>query len=169
MKKWLKIFYWFILIFYIVLLIDTVFISRDHLRSVNLIPFDSIKEYVMVDNGFGHYRLVDMNIWANILMFVPAGIYTILHNKNKSLVKNLLLIFLGSLLIEVIQYTFALGATDIDDIILNVLGGLIGIFIYLLCKKIFQTEEKTKSAIAVLSFIVGLPVFVITLLLILVN
>lgn len=75
MKKFLKLAYWGILLFYIILLVDTVFISRGSLRSVNLIPFNSIKDFLMVDNGFGEIRVVDMNIWGNILMFVPAGIY----------------------------------------------------------------------------------------------
>lgn len=169
MKKWYKIFYGFILLFYIVLLIDVVFISRGSFRGINLIPFHTIREYIMVDNGFGQYLLVDMNIWGNILMFVPAGIYIILHNKNKTFAKNLFLVFLGSLMIEVIQYIFALGATDIDDIILNVMGGLIGILIYKVCKKLLKTEEKIQSAIAILSFVVGIPVFLLALLLTIAN
>lgn len=169
MKKGLNFFYWLILIFYIFLLIDTVFVSRDSLRSINLIPFHSIKEFIMVDNGFGQYRLVDMNIWGNILMFVPAGIYIILHNKNKSIMKNLLLILFISLAIEVIQFIFALGATDIDDIILNVIGGFIGLLIYEVFNKIFKTEDKIKTAIAILSLVVGIPILALTILLIVAN
>lgn len=74
------------------------------------------------------------------------------------------MVFIGSLIIEVIQYRFTLGATDIDDIILNVMGGLIGIFIYQLCKKLFKTEEKIQSVIATLSFLVGIPVFLLAVL-----
>lgn len=169
MKKGLPIFYWLILLFYLILLINTVFISRDSLRSIQFIPFHSIREFIMIDNGFGHYRLVDMNIWGNILMFVPAGIYVILHNKNKSILHNILLIFLMSLAIEIIQFIFALGATDIDDIILNVAGGLIGLIIYQVLKKIYKTEEKVKNAVALLSLIAGVPILALTLLLLVAN
>ncbi|WP_223556023.1 VanZ family protein [Lysinibacillus sphaericus] len=160
MKKSLEIIYWFILLFYIFLLIDTVFISRENIRSVNLIPFDTIKLFIAVDNRFGNGLVVNVNIWGNVLMFVPAGIYVILHNKNKSILINLFLIFLISLGIEIIQYIFSIGATDIDDIILNVVGGSIGLLIYNLLKKIFKNDEKNRIAISILSLIVGFPVLI---------
>ena len=161
MKKGLGIIYWLILLFYLFLLIDTVFFSRDSLRSVNLIPFNSIKEYIMVDNGFGEYRLVDMNIWGNVLMFIPLGIYILVHGKKLSLTKCVLLIIGSSVFIEIIQYIFARGATDIDDVILNTLGGVIGIGIYKIFAKIFKTDEKIKMAIATLSMVVGIPILLL--------
>ena len=169
MKKGLGIIYWFILLFYLFLLIDTVFFSRDSLRSVNLIPFNSIKEYIMVDNGFGEYRLVDMNIWGNVLMFIPLGIYILVHGKKLSLTKCVLLIIGSSVFIEIIQYIFARGATDIDDVILNTLGGVIGIGIYKIFAKIFKTDEKIKMAIATLSMVVGIPILLLVIILVIVN
>lgn len=169
MKKILNISYWAILFFYLFLLADTVFIGRDSIRSVNLIPFDSIRNFIMINNGIGGTRIIDMNIWGNILMFIPAGIYFILHNASKSITKNLFFIFLLSLFIEVIQYIFALGATDIDDIILNLTGGLIGLIIYKITQKIFKNDIKIKKVISILSLIVGLPIFVLFILLIIAN
>lgn len=169
MKKFLNITYWAILFFYIFLLTDTVFISRDSIRSVNLIPFESIRNFIMVDNGIGGTRIIDMNIWGNILMFIPAGIYLILHNTSKSITKNLLYIFLLSLFIEVVQYIFALGATDVDDIILNLAGGFIGLVIYKIAEKIFKDDIKIKNAISILSLLVGLPIFVLFIILVIAN
>lgn len=40
-----------------------------------------------------------------------------------------------SLFIEVVQYVFALGATDVDDIILNLIGGFIGLIIFKIAEK----------------------------------
>ena len=169
MKKFLNITYWAILFFYIFLLVDTVFISRDSIRSVNLIPFESIRNFIMVDNGIGGTRIIDMNIWGNILMFIPAGIYLILHNASKSITKNLFYIFLLSLFIEVVQYIFALGATDVDDIILNLAGGFIGLIIYKTAEKIFKDDIKIKNAISILSLFVGLPIFVLFIILVIAN
>ncbi|WP_346234985.1 VanZ family protein [Lysinibacillus telephonicus] len=169
MQKVLRFCYWFILLFYVFLLVDTVFISRESLRSVNLIPFNSIKEFIMVDNGFGQVRIVDMNIWGNILMFVPAGIYIILHKKHRSIMKNLFIILLSSLAIEATQFIFALGALDIDDIILNVMGGFIGLAFYKMFEKLFKDENRIRTAISILSLIVGLPILVLTLLLFIAN
>lgn len=169
MKRILNISYWAILFFYLFLLVDTVFIGRDSIKSVNLIPFDSIRNFIMVDNGIGGTRIIDMNVWGNILMFIPAGIYLILHNTSKSIVKNLFFIFLLSLFIEVIQYIFALGATDIDDIILNLTGGFIGLTIYKIIHKIFREDKKIKNVISILSLIVGLPIFILFIILIIAN
>ena len=169
MNKILTISYWAILLFYLLLLTYTVFIGRDSIRSVNLIPFDSIENFIMVDNGIGGTRIIDMNIWGNILMFIPAGIYLILQNTMKSITKNLFYIFLVSLFIEVVQYLFTIGATDVDDVILNVAGGFIGLMIYKMAKKIFKNERKTKKAISILSLIVGLSIIILVTILFIAN
>ncbi len=169
MKKYLNIFYWFILFFYLFLIVDTVFIGRDNFRSVNLIPFNSISEYIMVNNGIGGTRIIDMNIWGNVLMFIPSGIYLNLHSATKSIAKMLGYIFFLSLFIEVVQYTFALGATDIDDIILNLIGGFIGIVIYKIVESFLKDDIKIKNFISILSLIVGLPIFVIAIIIVIAN
>ena len=56
-----------------------------------------------------------------------------------------------SLFIEVVQYVFALGATDVDDIILNLIGGFIGLIIFKIAEKIFKDDMKIKKAISILS------------------
>ena len=169
MKKVLHITYWAILCFYLFLLAYTVFIGRDSLRSVNLVPFASIKNFIMVDNGIGGTRMIDMNIWGNILMFIPAGIYLILHNASKSIAKNMLYIFLLSLFIEAVQFVFALGAADVDDLILNSAGGFLGLMIYKMAGKIFKDDMKIKKAISILSLAVGIPVFLLVIILVVAN
>ncbi|MFJ7733771.1 VanZ family protein [Lysinibacillus sp. NPDC097231] len=166
MAKLLKGLYWLVLLFYAYLVIETVFISRDYSRSINLIPFNSIREFIMVDNGIGGYRIVDINIWGNILMFVPAGIYIMLHYRNITLLNNLFKLIGISIFIELMQYIFSLGATDIDDVILNALGGLIGISIYKVFMKIFKEEIKIQKAISILSSIIGVPIFILFLILV---
>lgn len=169
MNKILTISYWAIFLFYLLLLTYTVFIGRDSIRSVNVIPFDSIKNFIMVDNGIGGTRIIDMNIWGNILMFIPSGIYLSLQNTTKSITKNLCYICLFSLFIEVVQFVFTIGATDVDDIILNVTGGFIGLMIYKLAEKIFNNDSKIKKAISILSLIVGLPIFALVTILFIIN
>lgn len=78
------------------MLLDTVFLGRDSFRSVNLIPLHTIKEYIMVDNGIGGIRMIDMNIWGNVLMFIPSGVYLSLHTKTNSIFKKKLFILTKS-------------------------------------------------------------------------
>lgn len=158
MKKFLTITYWSIFLFYFALLVDTVFITRDARRSINLIPFQMINEH-----GFS------LNVWGNIVTFIPLGIYIALQLKNFTFKKALVFIVGASLTIEIIQLTFARGATDIDDVILNTIGGFIGILIYRLFKKLFKTREKVQNAISILSFVIGVSMILLVVVLIISN
>ncbi|MEK4628583.1 VanZ family protein [Solibacillus sp. FSL R7-0682] len=158
MKKLLNLAFWLVLVFYAYLLIDTVFISRDANRSVNLVPFQMIAE-----QGF------TLNVWGNILMFIPLGIYFADFLKRFNFGKAMGAVITTSLGIEALQYILKRGASDIDDLLLNSIGGLIGIFIYLVLKKMFKSKEHVHVAISVLSLVVGLPVFVLAAMLVLYN
>jgi glycopeptide antibiotics resistance protein len=75
------------------------------------------------------------NILGNIVLFVPLGILLpFLSEKFYSLKKILLTAFVCSLSIEIVQfistYFGSYRSVDIDDIILNTLGALLGFTIY---------------------------------------
>lgn len=158
MKKFLNLGYWIVLLFYLYLLIDTVFFARDARRSINLTPFDMIAE-----QGF------TLNVWGNILMFIPLGIYFANWMKKFHFWKVLGAVIGTSLGIEVLQYIFKRGASDIDDLLLNSAGGLIGILIYLVLKVIFKSKERVHVAISILSVVVGIPVILLTIILFVYN
>ena len=74
------------------------------------------------------------NIIANILVFIPLGFF--ISNKNPKNVFKALIICLGVILsIELIQLFFKIGFFDVDDIILNFIGSLLGVFISLFVRK----------------------------------
>ncbi|WP_186430386.1 VanZ family protein [Clostridium sp. BSD9I1] len=153
-----RVFLYGVFICYILLLIKILFLSRiSHLeqRSINLIPFYSIMEYVSGSSAnikafaFG-------NVVGNIVIFIPLGTYLSLLKNDKRVITNLLFIFIVSLLVEIIQGILGIGASDIDDIILNCLGGLIGILGYKLLLLILRNEKKVHNVITILS-VMGLP------------
>ncbi|MCS7462997.1 VanZ family protein [Paenibacillus doosanensis] len=125
-------------------------------RSINLIPFHSIKEYIF-SSSVTIKNFAFANVGGNIIIFIPLGTYVSLFKNNKRVLTNLLFIFLVSLLIEIIQGILGIGASDIDDIILNGLGGLIGILGYKFLLFVLRNEKKVSTAITILSAI-GLPV-----------
>lgn len=133
---------------YIFILFAFLFLKAHSFQSINLVPFHTIADYL--SNG-GFFSLV--NVLGNIVLFIPLGIYLILFNPNKSIVINTLESVLISVAVEVLQYFFKVGATDIDDIILNGVGGLIGVVIYKILFKIFK--NKTKYVIGLTAIIVG--------------
>lgn len=158
MKKILNIAYWIVLLFYAYLLIETVFFARDAKRSVNLVPFDMI-----TDKG------LTLNVWGNILMFIPLGLYAANFLKKFNFWKALWVVIGASLGIEVLQYIFKRGVSDIDDLLLNTIGGLNGIYIYLIFKTMFKSKERVHSAISVLSLVIGIPVFLLVAILFFYN
>ena len=131
---------------------------RGGYRSLNLIPFRSINSYLFHCN----FKWAVNNLLGNIAVFVPLGVYVTLLRKNKGVLKNLLFVFLTSSSFEILQYVFARGSSDIDDVILNCLGGLIGIWLY---KGLVWRlgVDKTRGVTAVVSAVVGLPMAAVVL------
>lgn len=94
--------------------------------GVNLVPFRTIKNYIKY-SGFLHTMI---NIVGNIIIFVPFGIFVaeIFPNTRKS--SHIFLISVcTSFFVEFIQF-FIGRSVDIDDLMLNVCGSMIGYFIW---------------------------------------
>ena len=104
--------------------------EKDGLRNINLIPFRSISPYLR--NITEPYAF--KNIIANILVFIPLGFF-VSNNNSKNVFKTLVICLPVILSIELIQLFFKIGFFDVDDIILNFLGALIGLIINLLAQK----------------------------------
>ena len=91
--------------------------------GTNLMPFREILRYDVGTKAF--YK----QVFGNILLFIPLGYFATSYCKIKGLGTITLVSLLSSLTIEVTQHY--IGRTfDIDDIILNVVGGIVGFLIY---------------------------------------
>lgn len=122
--------------------------GRHFSRSLNLIPFNDVIN--------GNYNSLD--IFGNIILFIPLGIYINLFFKNSKIVTSIVKIAIISLIFEILQYVLAIGASDITDIITNTCGGIIGLYLYLIIKKIFKDDKKVKNFVAICSSLVMIPV-----------
>ncbi|UNK21069.1 VanZ family protein [Paenibacillus sp. N3/727] len=161
-----KVFLYAVFICYLLLLLKIFFLSRVSIselfssqrpvdRSINLIPFDSIGDYISGSSA-NLKKFAFSNVVGNILVFIPLGVYLSLFKNNKII--NLLFIFIMSLFVEITQGLLGIGTADIDDIILNCLGGWVGILGYKLLLFLLRDEKKVYTVSTVLSVIVGLPV-----------
>ena len=110
------------LIFIIYLFFLVYLVTRNQIiyYDSNFIPFKEICRYSLLSNLF------IKNIIGNILLFIPMGMY--LTYKLHKLYIIIILALFFPLLIEVLQL-FINRVFDIDDIILNFLGTIIGYFI----------------------------------------
>ncbi len=91
--------------------------------SSNFIPFKEMFRYSIGS------RLFIKNVLGNIIMFVPYGFFVSYYLDLKKPNAVLVLVILLSLSIETTQLIIG-RVFDIDDIILNTLGGLVGFFLY---------------------------------------
>jgi glycopeptide antibiotics resistance protein len=99
-------------------------------RAVNLIP--------LMGSFDEHGALVVWEIAYNILLFVPLGIYICMLRSDWPLLKRVIPIVGLTVTFEVVQFVFALGISDITDVLDNTLGGIIGIGIYTLLSRLFR-------------------------------
>ena len=96
--------------------------------------------------------------------FIPFGIYISMLKPNWSFLKKIVPIAGVSLLFEVLQFIFAIGASDITDLMGNTLGGIIGVGVYIVFCKLFST--KVNKILNVLASIGTICIFALVLLLI---
>ena len=75
-------------------------------------------------------KLFFYNVIGNIVLFIPFGYFVSDYLKAKKIHHILIVSILISLTAETIQYKIG-RAFDIDDIILNVLGAIIGFMCYI--------------------------------------
>ena len=112
---------------------------------INFIPFiETIK--TMTD---GHTPIMNplRNIFGNILAFMPLGFFIpLLFSKYNNVKKIFILGLTSSLCIEIVQLFVGYNITDIDDLIYNTTGAMLGLLCFKLLKKIIRlNKSKYKS------------------------
>ena len=112
-----------------------------HIRSLNLIPFGAS----VIVNG----KLDIDEIVNNAIVFIPVGVYMGMLFPDWSFVRKLCPAAGLSLVYEVLQFVFALGASDITDLITNTSGGIIGVFSFTVLSKILG--KRTDSVLNILA------------------
>ena len=145
---WLKILF----IIYCLLLITILFLnnqyrmggfqnistfSKEHFETSNIIPFATIIEYIngLISNDI-NTGIVIINFATNLLLFAPMGFFMpiLFKDKVKNIKEFMILIFITTSIVEILQFITYRGSTDIDDVILNTIGAVI---VYILMKTKF--------------------------------
>lgn len=113
--------------------------------DVNLIPFNVFK---VMKAGEYEYEFIFL-FFGNIGIFMPLGLLLPLLIKNKPII--ILFPFVLSVGVEISQYFLRNGQTDIDDVILNVIGFFIGYLIKILFDKaVFKMSKGKLSSVFLL-------------------
>ncbi|MCM3396509.1 VanZ family protein [Oceanobacillus profundus] len=145
MKKVIKVIFGISFIFYLFALAMLLFLNSrggtwstdlSLLESVkfnsNFVPFKTISTYVQaIFDGSMNMNIPLKNLFGNLFMFLPMGIYLpFFINKINKVKIFTVLMFIVLLFIESIQLVTRRGSFDVDDLILNMLGALIGFGIW---------------------------------------
>lgn len=139
----LRCFFWiyFVILVYFLLLSER---KEYTYYRYNLVLFQEIQRFL---NGAKYFSTKEilLNLLGNVIGFVPLGfMIPVVQRKKTFSFLCVIFVFLFSLTIEIIQLMLRIGVFDVDDLLLNTLGGFIGYLIYLLAMY-FKCGKKEKS------------------------
>ena len=118
-----KEFYDLLTIIYILLLYQMLLSTENASSGINIIPFREITRYEIGSTLFFY------NVIGNIALFIPFGYFMSDKLKAKRTKHIIIISAIISLTAELIQYKIG-RAFDIDDVLLNATGSIIGFFAY---------------------------------------
>ncbi|WP_066172507.1 VanZ family protein [Bacillus marinisedimentorum] len=110
--------------------------------DINITPFKTIKMYITY---FDHFDLQTwtVNVLGNVLAFVPLGFFLAwLFPVTAKWWRMLLVLIVAVSAVEVMQFSLQVGSFDVDDILLNTFGGMIG---YVLLAGVTKAVEGLKE------------------------
>ena len=106
--------------------------------SYNLVLFKEIKRFIIHREILG-YKAVALNLMGNVIAFMPFGfILPEVWDQLNKWYTIILLGFLFSLGIEIAQMTARVGSFDVDDLLLNTIGALLGYIVFVIAKGVWN-------------------------------
>jgi glycopeptide antibiotics resistance protein len=110
-------------VMYILCLFQVVTFQDVSWSGSNFIPFREIMRYKVGT------KLFFRNIFGNVLLFMPYGFFTGYYLKIRKPWISIILVMVASLSIEITQLIIG-RVFDVDDIMLNLIGGILGFYVY---------------------------------------
>ncbi|MFA5360149.1 MAG: VanZ family protein [Patescibacteria group bacterium] len=103
----------------------------------NYVPFKTIFSYI---GGEPTWDIAIRNLGGNVLLFAPLGFFVPLLRRSSAWKSVLIAALIISTALEIIQGIFKVGVFDVDDILLNIFGAIIGFGIYVCLKLVFAKK-----------------------------
>lgn len=129
-------------VLYIVFLVYFLFLAEWYGRTgtgedyrYNLELFREIRRFITYREQLGMFA-VFANLFGNILIFVPYGFFISMAAERRGFFKTLFCSLGLSLCVELVQLVTRVGSFDVDDILLNTIGGILGYILFAICNGI---------------------------------
>ena len=149
-RNWLRRLGKLLFVLYIVFLFWFLLFSDWYGRSgemreyhYNLVLFKEIKRFWTYRAQLG-MRAVVHNLLGNVAVFVPFGFFMPMASKYRSFFMTVCYSFGLSLCVEVFQLLTRVGSFDVDDLLLNTIGGLAGYILFVICNAIRRRYHAKK-------------------------
>ena len=84
------------------------------------------------------------NLSVNMLSFLPYGFFSSMARRSRGVFKTLFFRMGLGLCVEIIQLFTRVGSFDVDDILLNTIGGVLGYITFLICNGIRRKHDVRK-------------------------
>ena len=136
-KKYYPVFINIYTVWMLYLLFFVSFRSTNYKFTIKTKPFETIMAYITQVVNYDIPSVIE-NVFGNVILFIPYGFLGLLYPKLNKFGYFLVAFFILINIIEFSQYYFQRGYADVDDVILNTVGAVIGFFIY---QTIFRSRK----------------------------
>ena len=109
----------------------------------NLVLFKEISRFIEYREELGTFA-VFANLFGNILIFVPYGFFISVASHSRGFLKTVFYSFALCFGVEIFQLFTRVGSFDVDDILLNTLGGVLGDILFMICNRIRRKHDVRK-------------------------
>lgn len=110
----------------------------------NFIPFETVRLYLTYGDLVGSDAVI-WNLYGNVIGFLPFGFFLpIVLRRCRKFWITVLLTAVFSAAVEVLQLVTKVGSCDIDDLLLNTIGGAIGYGLFVLFIRIRDHIRKLR-------------------------
>ena len=134
-----------IFVFYF-LLISEVYGRTSEMQEYhyNLVLFQEIKRFWNYREQLGAFATVT-NLFGNVLIFLPFGFFMPMASKHRSFLNTSFYSLALSLIVEISQLFMKVGCFDVDDLLLNTIGGMLGYIVFSICNVTRRNYAKKKK------------------------
>lgn len=145
-----QVFWWILFICYLVGISYFLFFSERYGRTegnseyrYNLTVLKEITRFITYQKTIGLEGFL-VNLFGNVIAFMPFGFcLPMISRKDSKFYRVFFWAFAFSLAIETIQLLYKIGIFDVDDLILNTLGGIFGYWCFCIFHFLLKLGGKT--------------------------
>lgn len=110
----------------------------------NLELFKEIRRFWEYRDQVGMFAMFT-NLFGNVVIFVPFGFFMPMASRYRSFFSTVFYSFGLSLCVETFQLLTKVGSFDVDDLLLNTIGGLVGYLIFSMCAAVRRRNDHKKK------------------------